>query len=312
MGSSPAAGAIDFFSENAMTKRNAPVVVGIGELLWDMLPGGKRAGGAPVNFVYHAAQNGAEGYAISAVGNDGFGREIIAELDKKNILHIVERSDYPTGYVDVTLENGIPSYTIVENVAWDHIPFTVRAQNVLHRADAVCFGTLALRHKESRQNILKLIDESNPAALKFFDINLRRRYYSRELVEELLQKSSVFKINDEEILTVRSLFGLDGNDEEVCRLLLKKYNLRYLIFTAGEKYSIIYTANETSYLETPQVKVTDTVGAGDAFSGTFICGILKGKSLREAHQNAADVAAYVCTQHGAWPDYSPELKIKIS
>ena len=295
-----------------MAKRNAPVVVGIGELLWDMLPSGKRAGGAPVNFVYHAAQNGADGYAVSAIGKDDFGREIIAELDKKKILHIVEATDYPTGYVDVMLENGIPSYTIVENVAWDHIPFTFRAQNILRQADAVCFGTLALRHKESRQNILRLIDESNPSALKFFDINLRRGYYSRELVGKLLQKSNVFKINDEEILTVRSMFELDGSDEEICRLLLKKYNLRYLIFTAGEKYSIIYTADETSYLETPRVKVADTVGAGDAFSGTFICSILKGKNLREAHQNATDVAAYVCTQHGAWPDYPPELKIKIS
>ena len=296
-----------------MENMNDKMVIGIGEFLFDLLPAGKQAGGAPVNFAYNAAGSGVRAYAISAVGNDALGEELVGIATDRGIRLIAPVVEHPTGTVDVSLdENGVPTFTIRENAAWDYIPCTQEMETLAADADAVCFGTLALRQKESRQNILKLIDESNPAALKFFDINLRRGYYSRELVEELLQKSSVFKINDEEILTVRSLFGLDGNDEEVCRLLLKKYNLRYLIFTAGEKYSIIYTANETSYLETPQVKVADTVGAGDAFSGTFICGILKGKSLREAHQNAADVAAYVCTQHGAWPDYPPELKIKIS
>lgn len=284
-----------------MTK---PVVVGIGELLWDMLPEGKRAGGAPINFVYNATQLGADGYAISAVGKDALGDEIIKELEKSHIHHVLERNDYPTSIVEVVLNNGIPAYTIVEGVAWDHLDATPKEIAVVKKADAVCFGTLALRSPQTRQAVITLLKNAPQAAYKLFDVNLRSNYYSKELIDELLQEANVFKINDEEMVKVQELFGLHLSDEEICKWFIQKYNLRYLIFTAGEKYSIVYSAGgEKSYLDTPKVKVADTVGAGDSFSAGFVMGLLTGKSMREAHKQAVATAAFVCTKSGAWPEY---------
>lgn len=291
-----------------MKQVKRPVIVGIGELLWDVLPTGKRAGGAPINFVYNATQLGAEGYAISAVGKDILGVEILEELKKSHINHCIETADYPTGSVLVELQDGIPSYSIVENVAWDHIPLTTAAIEIVKRADAVCYGTLALRHPDSRRTVETLLDNAPDNAFKFFDINLRRNYYSSDLIDMLLRHANVFKINDDEMAVVRNLFGLSGNDEEICRKLMAKYNLRYLIFTAGEKYSIVYSPTEKSFLETPKVEVVDTVGAGDAFSGAFIYSVLTGKTLRQAHERAVKTAAFVCTRAGAWPEYSEEIK----
>ena len=284
-----------------MTK---PVVVGIGELLWDMLPEGKRAGGAPINFVYNATQLGADGYAVSAVGKDALGDEIIQELEKSHIHHILERNDYPTSVVEVVLNNGIPAYTIVEGVAWDHLRVTPQEISVIEKADALCFGTLALRSPQTKASILTLLKHVPQKAFKLFDVNLRSNYFSKELIDELLKEANVFKINDEEMVKVQALFGLNLSDEEVCHWFIKKYDLRYLIFTAGEKYSIVYSADgEKSYLDTPKVKVADTVGAGDSFSAGFIMGLLSGKSMRDAHKQAVATAAFVCTKSGAWPKY---------
>ncbi len=291
-----------------MNNNSKPVVVGIGEILWDMLPGGKRAGGAPINFVYHAAALGAEGYAVSAIGNDADGRAIVAELKQNKIDHVLALTPYPTGKVLVELKNGIPAYTIVENVAWDHIPYSDDASAVIRRADAVCFGTLASRSPESRDTLIRLLQEAPADALRFFDINLRGNYYSAELIRRYLGFADIFKLNDDEIGQIRNLFSLDGTDEEICRLLLKQYNLQYLIFTAGEKFSVIYSPQGVSRLNTPAVPVVDTVGAGDAFSGAFVYGILTGKSMADAHKNAVRVAAFVCTRSGAWPQYPADMK----
>ena len=281
-----------------------PVVVGVGELLWDVFPTGKRAGGAPINFVYHATQLGAEGYAISAVGKDELGTEILQELKKNHIANYIESIDYPTGTVQVKLNNGIPSYTIIENVAWDHIPLTQKAVDVVKRADAVCYGTLSLRHADSKNTVTTLLSYARKDALRFYDINLRQHYYSKELIEELLKLANVFKVNDEELLVLRDLFNLKGTDEEVCKYFMNTYNLKYVILTAGEKYSQVWSETETSRYDTPKVTVADTVGAGDAFSGAFVQGILAGKTLKEAHKQAVEISAFVCTKTGAWPEYA--------
>lgn len=280
-----------------------PVIVGIGELLWDVLPTGKRAGGAPVNFVYHATQLGAEGYAISAVGNDLAGTEILQELDKNGIGHCIATVDYPTGTVLVELDNGIPTYNIVEGVAWDHIPLTEETIHIVKKADAVCFGTLAQRSPESRKTLNTLLSYTPESALRFFDINIRQKYYSEELIKDLLQQANVFKLNDEELEMFRPMFKLEGDEDTCCRRIMKEYSLKYLVLTAGSRYSTIYSENEKSTINTPKVKVADTVGAGDSFSGAFVCSILSGKSLKEAHQTAVKTAAFVCTQDGAWPIY---------
>ncbi len=280
-----------------------PFIVGIGELLWDVFPEGKRAGGAPINFVYHATQAGAEGCAVSAVGDDDWGREILRELEKSGIKGIISTVPYPTGRVLVELKEGIPSYTIVEDVAWDHLPLTPQAVEAVSHADAVCFGTLSLRHVHTRETVKKLLASAPQSALRFFDVNLRQSYYSKELIEELLAFANVFKLNDDELVILRRLFGLTGSDEEVCRAFIKRYHLRYLIFTAGANYSVVYTPDDMSRLDTPRVAVKDTVGAGDSFSGAFVCVVLRGKTLRQAHESAVKTAAFVCTQAGAWPSY---------
>ena len=285
--------------------KNKPFIVGIGELLWDLFPGRKKAGGAPINFVYHAAQMGAEGCAVSAVGDDAPGVEIIRELEKNKIRHAVEWTERPTGSVLVELNNGLPTYTIVEEVAWDYLPLTQRAIDLVKNADAVCFGTLAQRSPVSRETIRTLLEYAPENALRFFDINLRRPYYSGALIEASLQKANVFKLNDEELEILRPMFGLEGSDEDVCRIMMERYGLRYLILTAGSKPSTIYSPHEVSTIPTPGVTVVDTVGAGDSFSGAFVYSILTGKSLREAHRKAVDIAAFVCTQQGAWPSYPP-------
>jgi fructokinase len=169
------------------------------------------------------------------------------------------------------------------------------------RADAVCFGTLAQRHPDSRhtiQTILSLVPES---AFRIFDINIRQHYYSGELIEASLQQSNILKINDEELLLLKELFGKQkATDDEMCEELIEKYKLRYLILTAGAEYSKIFTPETSSHILTPKVEVADTVGAGDAFTGAFVSSIIDGKSLVESHQAAVDRAAFVCTRPGAW------------
>ena len=271
-----------------------PTVISLGEILWDMLPTGKRAGGAPVNFAYHASQNGAEGYAISAVGNDELGAELIADAHKAGINTLVQTNEYPTGTVDVALTNGIPEYTIVKNVAWDHIKLTDELIDAVSKADAVCFGTLGLRSPESHDTIIELLKHTKEGALKFFDINLRSDFYSKELIEELLGYATVFKINDDELLLMRDMFELPGTtDEEACNWFIKNFGLEYIILTGGATFStIIAKDGEVSTLHTPHVEV-----AGK---------ILTGAPLKEAHRAAVNTSAYVCTKEGGWPTYPAE------
>jgi len=286
-----------------------PIVIALGEILWDMLPTGKRAGGAPVNFAYHASQNGAESYAISAVGNDELGAELLNDAHKAGINTLVQTNEYPTGTVAVALTNGIPEYTIVQNVAWDHIGYTDELAEAVSKADAICFGTLGLRSQESHDTIIKLLKHTKQGAMKFFDINLRGDHYSKELIEELLKAATVFKINDEELLLLRDMFDIRGTSgEDASRWFIEEFGLDYVILTAGSAYStIISRKGEVSTLDTPHVEVNDTVGAGDSFSGTFTARILLGDTLAEAHRKAVNTAAYVCTQAGAWPQYPAEM-----
>lgn len=280
-----------------MTK---PLVIGVGELLWDLFPEGKKAGGAPANFVYHASHLGAEGYAVTAVGDDALGDGIIAELERNGINYIIEKTGFPTGTVEVELTRGIPQYTITENAAWDYIPLTAKALETAAAADAVCFGTLGQRSTVSRSTIRAVVENTGPDALRCFDINLRQHFYSRELVEESLDMCNVFKLNDEELAIVKNMFGLEGSDERVCRRFMDEYGLKYVILTGGADFSAVYSPAEASVIATPFVQVKDTVGAGDAFLAAFIVGILKGGTVADAHEMAVNQAALVCGRSGAW------------
>ena len=277
-------------------------VVGLGEILWDVFPERKVLGGAPANFAYHASQFGFNGYAVSAIGNDLLGKEILKSLEEKELNYLIEQTDFSTGTVKVQLDGrGIPSYEITENVAWDNIPFTTRLENLAKNTTTVCFGSLAQRNEVSRATIHKFLDLMPADSLKVFDINLRLKYFSKDIITTSLNKASALKINDEEIVKIAEIFELKGTDEELCQQLLDKYKLKFLILTKGTRGSYVLTPYEKSFLATPKVTIADTVGAGDSFTAAFVASYLNGRSIAQSHQLAVEVSAYVCQQHGAMP-----------
>ncbi len=288
-------------------------VIGIGEALFDVLPEGKKLGGAPANFAYHVSQFGIESCAVSAMGNDKLGKELIGELNEHQLNYQIETVDYPTGTVQVSLDaNGIPAYEIKEGVAWDNIPFTPALEEKAKNCTAVCFGSLAQRSEVSRNTIHRFLDTmpDEEGRYKVFDINLRQGFFNKEIITESIKRCNILKINDEELITISRLFGYPGIDlQNKCWLLLGKYNLKMLILTCGVNGSYVFTPGNVSFIETPKVEVADTVGAGDSFTGAFVASILKGKSVREAHELAVKVSAFVCTQNGAMP-HLPEEYVK--
>ncbi len=278
-------------------------IVGLGEVLWDVLPEGKKLGGAPANFAFHAGQFGMDSLAISAVGNDALGDETLAELTKKNLNHVIPRVDYPTGTVQVELDaDGVPTYDIKTNVAWDNVPFTKEIEAIAKDCRCVCFGSLAQRSEVTRSTIHKFIKAMPKGSLKIFDINLRQNFYDKDILQSSIKACNILKINDEELVQLGRLYGYPGLDiSNKCWLLLGKYNLDMLVLTCGVNGSYVFTPGCMSFQETPKVEVTDTVGAGDSFTGTFASAILNGLPVPEAHKLAVEVSAYVCTQQGAMP-----------
>jgi fructokinase len=285
-------------------------IVGLGEALWDCLPDGKKLGGAPANFAYHAGQFGFDTLAVSALGEDALGEETIAALEEHKLNYLMPRIPYPTGTVQVTLdEQGIPTYNIREGVAWDNIPFTPEIEEVAKTCQAVCFGSLAQRSVVSRETIGKFLDATPSDCVKIFDINLRQSFFTKEIIEASMRRCNILKINDEELVVVSRMFELPDLDEEKrCKQLIKDYNLDILVLTCGTNGSYVFTADKSYYQPTPKVEVADTVGAGDSFTGSFCAAILNGKSVAEAHKQAVEVSAYVCTQNGAMPTIPEELK----
>ena len=294
-----------------MTTMNKKYVVGLGEALWDVLPEGKKLGGAPANFAFHAGQFGLDAIAVSALGEDKLAEETLEQLNEKGLNYVMERVPYPTGTVQVELDdNGIPTYNIKENVAWDNIPFSAEVENVAKNTLAVCWGSLAQRNVVSRDTIYKFLDATPKDCLKIFDINLRQNFYTKEVIQESIKRCNVLKINDEELMQIGRMFGYPGLDiENKCWLILGKYDLDMLVLTCGVNGSYVFTAGQISYQETPRVEVADTVGAGDSFTGSFCAALLSGKSVKEAHELAVQVSAFVCTQNEAMPDVKSHFGI---
>lgn len=294
---------------------NNAIVVGMGEALWDVLPEGKKLGGAPANFAYHVSQFGLNSRVVSAVGNDKLGTEILDSFREKKLNCMIETVPYPTGAVQVELDaEGVPCYDIKEGVAWDNIPFTPALEGLARQTCAVCFGSLAQRSIVSRETIGRFLDAmpEGEGRYKIFDINLRQGFYTKEILCSSMRKCNVLKINDEELVTVSRMFGYPGIDlQDKCWILLAKYNLKMLILTCGVNGSYVFTPGNISFVETPKVEVADTVGAGDSFTASFVAAILNGKPVGEAHKLAAEVSAYVCTQNGAMPVLPDYLKDKL-
>ncbi|MDE6239947.1 MAG: carbohydrate kinase [Muribaculaceae bacterium] len=287
------------------------VVVGMGEALWDILPEGKKIGGAPANFAYHVSQFGLPGCVVSAIGDDALGKEIIENFTSKGLNHHIATVPYPTGTVQVEIDPaGIPQYEIKENVAWDNIPYTDSLEQLAARTRAVCFGSLAQRNVVSCNTINRFLDAmpKSDDSLVVFDVNLRQGFYNKDILYNSMSRCNILKINDEELVTVSRIFGYPGIDlQDKCRILLDKFNLDVLILTCGVNGSYVFVPDSVSFLPTPQVEVADTVGAGDSFTAAFVANILKGRSVVEAHAKAVETSAYVCTKNGAMPVLPGEL-----
>ena len=287
-------------------------LVGLGEILWDMLPDGKKLGGAPANFAYHAQALGGRGVVVSCVGDDELGREILTRLEQLGLSrdYIGIDKDHPTGTVTVELdEHGKPDYIIHENVAWDFIGPNSGLAELAAQTDAVCFGSLCQRSDVSRGTVTRFLEDTGTHCIRVFDINLRQAYYSRDVIERMLGLSTVLKLNDEELHVVARLFEICGSETDILARLVESYGLRLIALTRGAKGSRLYgPAGDSAHPGFPAA-IIDTVGAGDAFTAAITLGLLHNRPLDTINEHANRVAAYVCSQSGATPGIPDSLAI---
>jgi fructokinase len=292
--------------------KDRSLIVGLGEVLWDVFPDEARFGGAPANFASHAAMLGAEAYIVSQVGDDDLGRRAITALAEHGAhtdLVAVSR-EQPTGIVEVKVDSaGQPRYTIAGNVAWDFIGWIHALESLAARADAVCFGTLAQRSETSRATIRRFAAATQRDCLRLFDVNLRQNFYSDDIVRESLEMANAVKLNDEELKTVSTIFGLGGDERKQLTQLLERYNLELVALTKGAGGAVLFNGKSFAECAAEQVAVKDTVGAGDAFAAAVALGWLRRAPLDVICQHACRVAAFVCSQAGAVPPLPEELRV---
>jgi fructokinase len=282
--------------------------VGLGELLWDLLPSGKQLGGAPANFAYITSLLGDHGIPASRLGEDPLGTEAIRRLDELTLSSefIQKDADHPTGTVKVEVDgSGQPRFEISEAVAWDFLEWTPQWQKLAAQADAVCFGSLAQRSEPSRSTIRSFLAASR-SAVRVFDVNFRQLFYTAEVFADSLQLATVVKLNHEELPRIMRVFGLEHRGEEdSVRCLFSKYDLKLACVTRGDNGSLLASADEFDEHPGFKVKVADTVGAGDAFTAAMVHGYLRGTSLAEINETANRVGAWVASQSGATPALKP-------
>ena len=294
-------------------------VIGVGEVLWDLLLTGPQLGGAPANFAYHAHALGAEAQVITRVGKDDYGREIIRRFHEMGLPETGVQIDEtaPTGTAKVALSgDGLAHFTIQENVAWDSMAVTDEAVAVARRADAICFGSLGQRCEASRNTIQYLVAATPPDALRVFDINMRQQFYSSDVVEKSFRLANVLKLNDDELPRLADMFSLTGSTEDQIGQLAQTFSLRLVALTRGPNGSLLYQKDngEVRRSDCPSrpVKVVDTVGAGDSFTAALVLGLLRKMDLDEINTVANEVARYVCSQPGATPALPVEFARRFS
>jgi fructokinase len=279
--------------------------VGLGEILWDLLPGGKQLGGAPSNFAYMANLLGDEGVVASRVGEDVLGREVVDTLTRLRLTttHLQADESRPTGTVDVRVDsNGQPEFTITEGVAWDYLEWTPDWAELAKRADVVCFGSLAQRAETSRSTILQFLRSLRPGCLRVFDVNLRQRFYSVAIIRDSLQCSDIMKVNHTELPKVAELLGIALQGErETARSILRAYSLKLVCLTRGDSGSLLVGYSENSEHSGFRVRVEDTVGAGDAFTACMAHCYLRGQGLEAINESANRFAAWVASRPGGTP-----------
>ncbi len=279
-------------------------VIGLGEILWDLLPTGKQMGGAPANFAFHAQSLGARSRVISRVGSDALGVELLRRLQTLGLPISDVQLDpaAPTGTVTVKLaDDGQPAFTIHEGVAWDRLAVAGSAVLAMGEADAVAFGTLAQRCEPSRATIHALLGSARPGALRILDLNLRQTYFSEDIIKMSLGLASVVKFNDGELPALAPMFHLRGTVREQLEQLAGQYQLKLVCLTRGAHGSLLYSEGKWADDPGAPVVVKDTVGAGDAFTAALAMGMLRGKSLEAINKHANEVARFVCSREGATP-----------
>jgi len=289
----------------------SPKVIGIGEVLWDLLPTGPQLGGAPANFAYHAHALGAHARVVTRVGNDNYGREIRQRFEELGIADGTVQVDdsLSTGTVTVALtERGIPNYIIHENVAWDHLVVTPAALQAVREADAICFGSLAQRNKVSKASIQRLVLAAPESALRVFDINLRQKYFSHEVIEQSLRTANVLKLNDSELPILSNQYNLVGSVRQQVEQLAKKFNLKLVALTRGSAGSLLFQNGKWSDCPSVPIAIVDTIGAGDAFTAALVLGLLRKLDLDEINFLADEVARHVCSCAGATPPLPKSLR----
>lgn len=290
-------------------------VIGLGEVLWDLLPAGPQLGGAPANFAYHAHALGARASVITRVGKDHFGREIFDRFKQFGFPSETVQVDEvaPTGTVTVTLNgDGVPHYTIHEGVAWDHLVVTPLALASVREANAICFGSLAQRHATTRAAIQRLVAAVPAEAWRVFDINLRQNFYSLETIEQSLRLANVLKLNDGELPILAGLFGLGNSPRQQIEHLAEGFGLRLVALTRGPEGSLLFRDGIWSEQAPQPAQVVDTVGAGDAFTAALVMGLLLEIGLDELHAYAAEMARHVCSHAGATPALTPQLRDRFA
>lgn len=285
--------------------------IGLGEILWDVLPDGRKLGGAPANFAYHVNALGGTGVPVSRIGDDELGRETLAELRTHGVTanHISIDPDHPTGTVDAAIDaHGVATYTFPDNVAWDFLAFADATLALATSADAICFGTLAQRSAMSRTAMYSLLDAA-PQALKVYDINLRQDFHTPDRIRASLDRANVLKINDDELAFITPEFGLPASEQDALGALVNTYDLTLAVLTRGDKGSLIVTPDGISDQPGKPAEVVDTIGAGDSFTAAMVLAHLNGLPLDTVNDYAATVAAHVCAQAGAMPIVPESLHI---
>jgi fructokinase len=289
-------------------------VIGIGEVLWDLLPTGPQLGGAPANFACHAQALGANSGIITRVGNDSLGHEIIRRISAIGLpadgVQVDESA--PTGMVSVSLSDGIPQYNIHENVAWDRIAASHHALASVRASDAICFGSLAQRSALSRASIQCLVSSATAIAWRVFDINLRQHFYNQEILQSSLELANVLKLNDSELGIIAHTFGVQGNCRRQIESLVSRFGFRVVALTRGASGSILYRDGRWSEHAAVDIEVKDTVGAGDSFTAALCLGLLHGLDLDDINLAANQVAAYVCSCAGATPTLPDALRQRLN
>jgi len=279
-------------------------IVGLGEVLWDLLPGGKQPGGAPFNFAFHCHQLGHTAAIVSRVGADELRGAIRAAIRRLGLDDgFVQQDDtHPTGTVQVAVSaDGQPHYTITPAIAWDHLAWNVDLEALLARTQAVCFGTLAQRHPDARATIQAALRAARNA-LVVFDVNLRQHYYDRDTLAASLTASRWVKLNEDELAVLRDLLGLVGKTPSaLLRELRRCYGLEVAALTRGERGCLVQADDEEISVAGVRVQVVDTVGAGDAFTAGLLCAVLEGQALGDAAAFANRLAARVAGAAGGTP-----------